>query len=289
MANVICDINRDIEFPGGLKIYRLERPDASEDALRRIGERFGLRATRDAGTVVLDPRSSGYSEASGWALKVIRASGGWQYRHAARWQVDDGASNLRIEDDEAIRVAFDALGRFQFPKEPEIERVRVERLHVAHADREGGRHEERVVGVRALFRRILDGLPVEGIGGKTTVYLDPAREVTGIDHLWRSIERVERPVEKLRSVDEALRDVEQRYGSGGGGRVEVTNLQLAYFELGWDEEQDILQPAYVFTLALTSDVSRFRMNATVPVAAAVNAPGPIEPVRQRRVQPPRAS
>jgi hypothetical protein len=127
-----------------------------------------------------------------------------------------------------------------------------------------------------LFRRVLDGLPVDGVGGKTVVYFDHARELTGIDHLWRAIDRVHASVNRLRPVEEALQEVRQRYRTGGG-RVEVMDLHLGYFELGWDDEQEYLQPAYVFTLQLSSDDPQFRMKATVSVAAAVNAVGTIEP------------
>jgi hypothetical protein len=276
MAEIVHSIKEEFEVPGGLNIYRLRRPDVSEAAVRRVSGRFGLRATSEAGTFVINARGSAYSEPSGWGLKMFRASGGWRYRHAVRWQADDGRGHLTIDEEEAARLALDALARYALPTEPELERVRVERLRVAHAERGGGHHEERVVGARALFGRVLDGLPVDGPGGKTVVYLDHARELTGIDHLWRAIESVHEPVSTLRPIEEAVQEVRRRYGSGEG-RVEVTALRLGYFELGWDDDQEYLQPAYVFTLRLASEDSRFRMNATVPVAAAVNAVGPIQP------------
>jgi hypothetical protein len=205
---------------------------------------------------------------------LLRPSGGWRYRHGLRWQADDGRSNLTIDDEEASRLAREALVRCALPA-PEVEPRRVDRLRVAHAERGGRNHQERVAGVRAFFGRRLDGLRVEGPGGKTIVYIDQARELSGIDHLWREIDQVYQPVTALRPVEEALQEVQRRYGSGEG-RVTVANLELAFFELGWQEEQNYLQPAYVFTLRLGSEDSPFRMNATVPVAAAANAVGPIE-------------
>jgi hypothetical protein len=282
MVEIVHNLKDEFQVPPGLNIYRMRSPDVSEAALRRAGSRFGLRVAPESGTLILNARGSAYSEPSGWGLKMFRASGGWRYRHAARWQADDGRSHLTIDEVEASRLALDALARHALPTVPELEGVRVERLRVAHIERGGAHHQERVVGVRALFRRMLDGLPVEGPGGKTFVYLDHARELTGIDHLWRTIESVHERVHTLRPIEEALQEVRRRYGSGEG-RVEVTSLRLGYFELGWDDDQEYLQPAYVFTLRLASADSRFRMNATVPVAAAVNAVGPIEPQVPRRV------
>jgi hypothetical protein len=282
MAEIVLEKDYKFELPASMNIYRLRRPDVSQESVRRVGSRFGLRATTDAGTFILNRSSIAYSEPSGWGLKQVQSSGGWQYRHATRWQAD-GRGNLRIQDHEAARLALDAIRKYGLPTELEQERVRVERLHVAHATREGANHEERIVGVRVLYRRTVDGLPVEGLGGRTTVYLDQERELTGIDHLWRDIDYVHEPVRKLRPVEEAIEEVRRRYGAGPG-RIEVTDLRLGYFELGWHEEQEYLQPAYVVFVGLGGSNGRFRMKATVPVAAAVNAVGPIEPVLPARVQ-----
>ncbi len=279
MAEIASYRDYKFELPHGVNIYRLRRPEATQDAVRRVGSHFGLRPTVEAGTFILNARGISYSEPSGWGLKLFARSGGWQYRHTARWQVDDGRGHLVIEDEEATRLAMDALGRHALPTG--LERMRVQRLHVAHAEQGGKNHEERIIGVRVPFHRILDGLPVEGAGGRTVVYLDHERGLTGIDHLWHEIERVHAPVLGLRPVEEALAEVRRRYG-GGEGHIEVTDIRLAYFELGWDEDQDYLQPAYVVFLRLGSPDGRFRINAMVPVAAAVNAVGPIEPILPAR-------
>jgi hypothetical protein len=276
MAEIVRGRDYKFELPAGVNIYRLRRPEISQDTVRRVGSRFGLRGTVDAGTFILNSSSIAYSEASAWELKQFRRSGGWQYRHATRWQAA-GPGHLHLEDQEASRLAMDAIGRYALPTEPELERTRVDRLHVAHAARGGANHEERIVGVRVQYRRMVDGLPVEGPGGKTVVYLDQERELSGIDHLWRDIESVYEPVRRLRPVEEAIEEVRRRYGAGPG-RVEVTDLRLGYFELGWHEDQEYLQPAYIVLLQLGGPDGRFRMNATVAVAAAVNAVGPVEPV-----------
>lgn len=275
MAEIITH-KYEFRVPDGLKIYRLRRPDVTQDAVRRLGNRFGLRGTTEFGTFTLDRRGVAYAEPSAWQLKLFNHSGGWQYRHATRWQKDDGSANLAIEDEEAERIAVRAMRTSALPAVPDLERIRVERLRVAHAQRDGAHHQERIVGVRVSFRRLLDGLAVDGQGGRTVVYVDHAREVSGIDHLWHDIEAVHEHVTRLRPVDAAIEEVRRRYGTGDG-RVEVTEIHLGYWELGWDADQDYLQPAYIASVRLGGD-GFARMNAIVPVAAAVNAPGPIEPV-----------
>lgn len=281
MAELITTTDYSFSLPDGVNIYRLRRPDAGVDALRRVAARFGMRASSDIGTLTFDARGSGYAEPSGWKVRLFARSGGWQYRHAVRWQADSGGA-LVVNDEEATRLAFGAISRHALPSAPEAVPLQIQRLHVAHAERDGRNHEERIVGVRVLFRRMLDSLPVEGPGGRTIVYLDSTQDLSGIDHLWRAIESVHEPVVRLRPVEEALEEVRRRYGTGEG-QIEVEDIRLGYFELGWDDEQDYLQPAYIVVVRLVSPDSRVRMNATVPVAAAVNAVGPIEPPMAPRI------
>jgi hypothetical protein len=286
MAEFIHNIKKEFDLPGGLNIYLLRQPDVSEEALRRVGSPFGLHTVPQSGTLVHNARGITFSMPSGWGLKLLRASAGWRYRHTTRWQADDGNSHLTIDDEPVFRLAQEVLAKFKLPSGAELHRSRVERLYVAHSQREGKGHQERIVGVRALFRRVLDGLSVYGVGGTTIVYLDHARELTGVDHLWRAIESVHEPVKKLRPIAEAIEEVRQRYRTGAG-RVEVIDLHLGYFELGWDNEQEYLQPAYVFTLQISTEDPPFRMKATVPVVAAANAIGTIEPRVPLKQQPAR--
>ncbi len=285
MIELISQAEYSFEAPATLNIYHLRRPETTETTLRRIGDRFGLKVSIDDGTLTENARGIGYSVASGWDLKFFRRSGGWQYHHARRWQADDGKSHLNIEDEQLAELAFDALRQYALPVEPAIELLRIQRLHVAHCQRDGAHHEERIVGARVICRRMLDGIPVEGIGGRTIVYLDHERELTGIDHLWHNIEDVHEQVTQLRPVEVALAEVRRHYGTGDG-RIEILDIRLGYFERGWDDQQEFLQPAYVVSVRLVSPDARVRMNAVVPVAAAMNAVGPIEPpLSPRRPQP----
>lgn len=265
-----------------LNIYRLRLPEASEEAIRRVGARFGRAGTIAAGTFIHNAREITYREPSGWTLTLSAQSGGWRYRNSERWQADDQRTNLEMDDEQAARRALDQLGTYALPVPPELELTAVQRLHVAHSERDGNNFEERIAGIRAVYRRVLDGLQGNGPGGQTVVYLDHQSELSGIDHSWHDIDSVYEPVTRLRPVEEAYEEVRRRYGRGEG-RVEVLDVQLGYYELGWDVLQQFLQPAYVVTLRLTRTDERLRvMNATVAVAAAANAVGPIEPTPPSR-------
>ena len=192
--------------------------------------------------------------AIGWGLRLFGRSGGWQDRHATRWQADDGAGHLHIDDDDAARLALDAVARYDVAAERQLQLAHVQRLHVAHAERDGANHSDRIAGVRVVFRRIVDDLPAEGPGGKSVVYFDHERQLTGIDHLWHEVEDVYEPVAGLRPVADVLEEVRRRYEESDG-IVEVSDIRLGYYELGWDGGQEFLQPAYVVFLQLRSQTS----------------------------------
>jgi hypothetical protein len=286
MAEIVGVRKYQFRPPDGLNIYRLRRPAVSEEIVRRLGDRFGLPGTVDAGTFIHNGRGIAYADRSGWGLRLFGRSGGWQYRHATRWQADDGAGHLRIDDDDAARLALDAVTRYDVAAERQLQLAHVQRLHVAHAERDGANHSDRIAGVRVVFGRIVDDLPAEGPGGKSVVYFDHERQLTGIDHLWHEIEDVYEPVAGLRPVGDVLEEVRRRYEESDG-IVEVSDIRLGYYELGWDGGQEFLQPAYVVFLQLRSPDEHFRINATVALPAAVNAPGPVEP--ELRPSEPQAS
>jgi hypothetical protein len=264
------------ELRGDLRIYRVRSVQPDRETVRGIGARFGLRGDIEFGAFSENRTRIAYAEGA-WALTVFRASSGWRYRDTHRWQVDDGSADLRIADGEAIAAARSLVERHELASLEELRPLRVTRLHVAHAERGSQESNERIIDVGVAFQRLLDGLPVEGPGGKTVIYLDQDRELTGIDHLWREIEGVERPVSALRPPDYAFEMVRRRYGAPGPGRVEVTGMTLGHFEMGWDDQQEYLQPAYVVFLRLVSGDERFTMNSVYAVAAAEDPAGELEP------------
>jgi hypothetical protein len=84
---------------------------------------------------------------------------------------------------------------------------------------------------------------------------------------------VHRPSDQLqlRLPQFAEEDLIAHYGKPGRGIIEVGEFRFGYFELGWEDEQQYLQPAYVIPLMLISPNERFRTGAEYVVPAAVNA------------------
>jgi hypothetical protein len=289
MPEVIVKCKIEVKPHRDLKIYRLRSVESDREQLRKIGGRFGMRADIEHGTFTEDARSLAYSQGV-WTMMLFRSSGGWKYHNSAEWQVDDGKANLRIEDAEAFRVAGEHIAKHELASEKEMRPLRVARLQVAHGERGKEEKNERVIDVGVCYERVLDGVPVEGPGGKTVVYLNQERQLTGIDQLWRQIEKIHEPVKALRPVEYAIEEVRRRYPGKEPGRIEVTGVRLGYFEMNFHHQQEYLQPAYVVFVRLVSGEERIQMPSVLAFPAAENSVGVIEPEPRSVIrQTPRAT
>ena len=85
-------------------IYRVKTPIVSEKAIRSLANRLGMRANAKTGTLTSDEEKLIYFEGT-LRLTIYRASGGIRLIDRARWQVDDGISDLNIENTVATRLA----------------------------------------------------------------------------------------------------------------------------------------------------------------------------------------
>jgi hypothetical protein len=270
-------------------IFRLKPASVSERAVRTIARRFKLHGDAKSGTWHRDPTKLTYSEGPR-EVSLYHGSGGWRFRDTARWQRDDGRSNLDVSDGAAVEIAQKHVERLGLAGRAERELGQVTRLHVGVAERATGYVEERIIDVGVAFRRIVDGVRVEGPGGKLVLYLDGNGEITGVDRLWRDIQAVHRPTGRLRSPRAALGDVEKAWSAHGAGRIEVTAVRFGYFEHGWDAAQRFLQPMYIMPLRLTSYDERFVAGSEHVVPAAVHSVETWEPPPMRTPDgPPRSS
>jgi hypothetical protein len=82
--------------------------------------------------------------------------------------VDDGRSNLKLTDADAIEAARAYVRRFELAPLRECEVLKVSRLHVGSSARVGEKHDERVIDAGVVFRRTIDGVRVDGPGGMIT-------------------------------------------------------------------------------------------------------------------------
>lgn len=275
----------------GVRIYRLAASRVSQKSVLALARQFGLTASMKTGTLCQDARQTSYSEGS-FKLVVHHGSGGLRFYDEARWQADDGTSNLDYDDATAIGMAERFLEAHSVVPLPECKVLRVTRLNVGVAERSTGLVEQRVVDVGVAFARVVDGIPVEGPGGKAMVYIDARGKLTGIECLWRSVREVHAESVRLRRVEEVQKEAVQEWGTEIKGRITVDDVRFGYFEQGWDVAQHYLQPVYAVSMTVAATEGDLAGRGVVQSgywgAAAVTSPERLAPRPQRpRPQSPR--
>ena len=273
------------------RIFRLAPPRVSQKMVLAHARRFGLNASVKTGTLCQDARQTIYSEGS-FRLVMHHASGGLRFFDEARWQVDDGTSHVEFDDATAIAMAERFVKTHSVVPPAEYKVLRVTRLNVGIAEKRTMLTEHRVVDVGVAFTRVVDGIPVEGPGGKAMVYIDSKGNLTGIDCLWRDVLGVHAENVPLRSPDQVQEEAMREWATEGSGRVTIDDFRFGYFEHGWDISQRYLQPAYLLSMTFTATegelAGRTIMGSGYCGAAAVQSPERLVPRLQRpRPQAPR--
>ena len=205
-----------------------------------------------------------------------------------RWQVDHG-SNVDLGDREATRLAQAHLKKLDLlPSEARV--LRVSRLQVAAAGPDRVMQDHRVIDVAVHLQPVVRGLPLDGPGGRLTVYFDHKKNVTCVDYVSRRIGRVYREVTLLHPPEHAVEAARREWEKRGIGEVEVNEVRLCYYEMAWNDRQRYLQPAYLVLATLVGADSRIRIGDIYVSPAAVNAVGRIVPAAPRPTpQPPRTA
>jgi hypothetical protein len=208
---------------------------------------------------------------------VYRASGGVRFHDNARWQVDDGKAHVTFDDADAVKLAQRYLEEVALVPLEECKLLRVTRLNVGVVERQTGFAEERVIDVGVAFQRVINNVPVIGPGGKVIVYLDHNGDLTGVDRIWREIQDVYQPDVQLRSPESAQQDVVRHYGEQGSGLIIIEDIRFGYFELGWEDDQRYMQPAYFMPLTISDTDGLFVMRSEHYVAASTDLPERLMP------------
>jgi hypothetical protein len=277
------DITLPVVPERGARFFRLRAPTADDRALLRASRSFGLSGREQAGGIFRDARLLRYSEQQ-HTVVLHRASGGLRYYDVQRWQRDDGEAHVELTDRQATAAAERFVTRRKLARRDQYQVLRVTRLHVASGEIEGEKVDERVIDVGVAFQRVVDGIPVDGPGGKLVVYLDAKRNVTGTERLWRPL-GAPGPMSELQPPERVLNRIRRRFATEDS-MIEWEAFRFGYFELGWDERQAILQPAYIAIFTLTGQERPFRIRK-VEVVPALAKPAPgLRVPRKRPVRQP---
>ena len=265
-------------------IFTLERPNVNEERLLNLARTFGLKAHEDVGSIHRRSSHFTYSETS-FDVELHRASGYMTFKDRTRWQVDHGA-DVRMSDEEAVVRARELLGAFRLlPAESRVQKV--SHLAVASAGPDRVVKDERVIDIGVHIQPVLRDIPVDGPGGRINLYFDHERNLTCIDHFIRPLGPVYRELNALRTPEEALEEANGSWTARGIREVEVREVRLCYFELGPNDAQTYLEPAYMILATLIGRDPRIRTGDIFVTPAATNTAGtlatliPLQPPPQR--------
>src|SRR5436309_299776 len=111
------------------EIFSLEPPRVSQAAVRDLAGQMRMREIGDGRTVRFD-RTKITQQVGSELLTVYRASGAFRYVDRARWQVDDGMSEVGYADEEAIEFAWRQIRRLRLATRREARPVKVTHLRV---------------------------------------------------------------------------------------------------------------------------------------------------------------
>jgi len=261
------------ELPGSPPpIFTLRAPRVNERALLDLAHTFKLKASEQAGSTSRDASTFTYSEGA-FDLTLHRASGAFRFKDRTRWQIDH-RSNVELSDEDAVKLARIHLSRYKLlPEDSKV--LRVSRLHVATAGPDRKMQDHRVIDVAVCLQPVVRGVPVDGPGGKVIVYLDHEGKMTCLDHISRRPGPVYRKVTRLHSPEHAVDAAKRTWAARGVSEAEVREIRLCYYEMGWNDEQRYLQPAYIVLAMLIGRDERIKTGDIYVTPAAVNPVGRI--------------
>jgi hypothetical protein len=270
-----------------VKIYSLQRAGVSTRKVLEFAKQMGLEAVLEKAR--LQTEKDRIILAQGQILlQCFKESGGIRFIDQSRWMVDDQKSDLAFDDEKAFEMARAIIKKHKLAKADEFKPLKVTHLHVGSMDEKMKNVQERVIDAGVIFQRMVDGVPVLGPGGKLMIFLDAEGGMTGLEKIWRPIQEVLRKVEGLREPKLAENQLVRFLKTRGIQKADVESAEFGYFELGWHDRQQTLQPAYVFKLRLPLNEGEGYMKSAFVVEAAKNAVGTL--IRYKRVmeeQPPR--
>lgn len=228
------------EVPASLNVYRLAPVQSTTKYVTTLSQRFGLTGTLRE--TVSSKDWTTYFEGR-FRVAVHRVSGAVLYVNRDKYSMEtEKEFSLKPQQSEKVAQAF--LERSQFLPVKEMRLHKITHLRSATSDLKGREKVERLIDAGVIYRRFVDGTPVQGPGGYAMVHIDPEAEVVGLRSVWRTTLKSEAKV-KIMPAGAAILAFE-KLASKVQGDVTVTAATFGYFEQSDMDKQVYLEPAYVF-------------------------------------------
>jgi hypothetical protein len=267
----------------GLHIFESTPREVTNRDLLQAVKKFGIKTDLKKGTFLQDKSRIAYLQDQ-FEVTIYYASGAVKFLDRAHYQVDDRKSTITYNKEEAEQLARQYIKKNKVAPVSQLKLFKISRLHVASLERETGRSEERVTELGVIFARMVDGIPIDGPGGKVIVHLNPEKQVTGCEYCWRNWDRIKSQVKEIRPIKFVKEAVINYVKPSAGVHVEVNEFRFGYFEEDIRTEQQYLQPVYIVILTISSGIGEttIRNKKVVVLPAAINHVGAIMRPRRRQ-------
>mgnify|MGYP006977938700 CR=1 FL=1 len=241
------------EFPGELRVYRIEGTEVDENLAERLAKALGFAGVREEGGRFV-------ADENFWHLEVDRETGYLWCGDVNRvYGIPGGAPLVSPEEASVLAESFLAE-RGLLPEDAALEEVRRDEIRVSAVDPETGKIWERGTGrgvVQVWFGRRIDHLEVVGSGCGIAVSL-AGKEVVGVRRCWK--EYTPLGSFPLLPFQEILADIRSKgvnrllegvKGVVYGEKVVMRGVRLAYLDDSRiHRDQEFLLPVYGITVDL---------------------------------------
>jgi hypothetical protein len=271
-------------------IFTLKEPMVTMSVLAQAARKLSLKGDEKSGRFTVDENQMTYTEGP-HLIQLYRKSEALKYRDTSRWHVDDGVSTVNIPDAQAIEIAKAYIQKTALVPLEECDVLKVTHLRVGSMQKGTNKAVERAIDSAVVFQRKINNVPVEGPGGKVAIFIDHNSAVIGFEKIWRTTAKVLKnvPFKDLRPLQFAEQDMTKYWSSLGKKVIEVQDQRFGYFELGRNEIQMQLQPAYIMLIKVASIAQSGGVMKSYHITpAATTAVGTIMPeIKPAAPMPPR--
>lgn len=261
------------EIPDKIMVYKVKRPEVTAEKVTTLAETLGLigDVSENDERVIMKNNSL--------ELEVLKASGRLFYGDSSKIYGDiNNPPNLPLKE-MAIKSAKEFLSdNGLMPADAEFSKVMTDTSEIARKDPDTGdvSTEKIDLVMQVIFNRKINDFPIVGAGSKLKAYIGNNGDVVGVYKCWReyapykqftiltpsqALERLrEKGIHRVITVEE----------------VKVKEVYLAYYAEPSPEDQEYLQPMYVFEV----DIGRGEI-----VKEYIPAIPEIEPKLPEKTQP----
>ena len=233
------------DTPDKTMVYKVKSPEVTTEKVVALAEALGLGSNvteNDEKFIVSDDPIE---------LEVLKASGRVAYADLSEIYGDIGNPPDLPSTETAVESAREFLSdKGLMPVDAEFRKVVTDFAEIARKDQNTSEIsiEKIDLVMQVMFSREIDGIPVVGAGSKLKTYIGDNGDVVGVYKCWREYEPYEQRA--ILTSAQALERLKEKGIHGvraiTGEKVTVKEVYLAYYAQPAVDEQEYLQPVFVF-------------------------------------------